>query len=220
MGFQKSVYRQYVQGFVGEIAADGPVRVKPGTLTAPALSTNVNRIGRAFGWSTDLPAMGGTPPVNSVTPAVGAAVIVGGANYYGILGIPKSYALFGGSNGPLSPTVDLPAGLGAELLDMGIVTLSVANGNDTTQDVVYSAQLYYCIAAGAAASGYAATSASDVGRLYVFTDASNKTPSSTKWLPVPGGIVTTVVTGVASVTPNGTDNLDAGNVTVRAQLTR
>jgi len=220
MSFQKSVYRQYVQGFVGEIANDGPLRTKPGILAAPALSTNVNRIGRAFGWSSDLPAMGGTPPANSVTPAVGASVIVGGANYYGILAIPKSYALFGGSTGALSPTVDLPNNLMVGLMDMGIITLSVANGNDTTQDVIYGAQLYYCIAAGNAAAGYLATTASDVGRLYFFDDVANKSPSTSKWLPVPGGIITTTIAAVASATPNDTGNLDAGNVTVRAQLTR
>lgn len=216
MSFQKTVARQYVQGFVGEIAADGPLRAKAGILAAPALATNVNRIGRAFGFSADLPAMGN----GAVTPATGAIVQLGGANYYGILGIPKNYALYGDASGPLGASYDLPAGTTAELIDMAIMTLSVANGSDTTQNLSYGAQVYYCTAAGAAAAGYVATTTSDVGRLYVFGGASNQVPSNTKWMPVNDGTLTTTVSAVASATPNTATNLDAGNVSVRVQLTR
>jgi hypothetical protein len=216
MSFQKAVQRQYVQGFVGEIAADGPTRARTGIITAPATATNVNRIGRAFGYSAGLPAMG----AGAVTPATGAIVQLGGSTYYGVLGTPKDHALYGDASGPLGASYDLPTGTTAQFFTMAIMTLSVANGSDTTQTVPFGAQMYYCIAAGAAAAGYVATTASDVGRLYVFGDPANQVPSAAKWLPMGMATTSTMVTAVVAATPNTTTNLDAGNVSVRVQMTR
>lgn len=230
MGFQKTIYRQYTQGFVGEIHSDGPVRAKAGAIVAAATAINPNRIGRAFGYSADLPAMGGSTATTSVTPATEAVVQVGAAKFYGILGIPKHYALFGSTSpidgsqpGPLAPTYDLLAGTEGEFIDMGIMTLSVANGNDSTKDMTYGMQVYYCIAAIAASTGYVQTNTTDVGRLYVFPDATKQSPPTTQFVPIPGSRTTTVVAGLPASTPNATDGtavLDAGSVAVRVQLTQ
>lgn len=234
MSFQKTIYRQYTQGFIGEIHSDGPVRAKSGIIAAAVTAINPNRIGRAFGYSSDLPVMGnsGATPAGTgtVTPATEGVVQVGAAKFYGILGIPKHYASFGTTSpidgsqpGPLAPTYDLLVGTEGEFLDMAIMTLAVSNGNDSTKDMTYGMQVYYCIAAAAATAGYAQTSTTDVGRLYVFPDTTKQSPPVGQFAPIPNSRTTTVVVGVPMATPNATDGtavLDAGSVAVRVQLTQ
>lgn len=114
--FQKTVGRNYTTGFPGDIVRDGPYRAKPGRIKSPTVGTDpgasTNRISRAFGFANDLPGTGITEA------ALAVEVIVGGPIFYGVLGHPKHYALYGGATGPLSPTLDLPTGVNAEFFDM------------------------------------------------------------------------------------------------------
>src|SRR6202035_2212836 len=117
MTFQTIVNRNYTTGFPGEIVRDGPhrgkvARIASATLGAdPGLSTN--RISRAFGYTSDIGALGTTYA------AMDAQVSVGGPLFYGILGNPKRYALQGTTvGGSLAPSLDLPMGFEAEFYDM------------------------------------------------------------------------------------------------------
>lgn len=168
--FQHTVNRQYGTGVVGEIINDGPLRARPARITG--VTGTPNRVGRAFGWIGDGTTQGMT------TAATTYDVSPGAASFFGILAHPKHYTLFGASPaayvgeqaGPLSPTLDLADGSEGEFVDMGILLVDVRNGNDTSGDLTYGANLYYCVTAGAAAGVAIATTQEDVGALYMFHD--------------------------------------------------
>lgn len=214
MTFQKTVNRQYTQGWVGEISNDGPVRAKPGVISPNG--TAPNRIGRAFTFTSDV-SQGGTTHV-----AIEAVVSVGGVNpFYGILSIPKHYTLFGNPvDGPLGPTYDLPNYTEGEFVDMGIMNLSVSNGNDAAAAFPYGLPVYYAAATAAATAGYVAVNANDLGRLYVFPTAAPVDAAVFK--QVPRSLITTALSSpVAPATPNpvGVTATDAGAQIVRVQQT-
>ncbi|USN16336.1 hypothetical protein PLUTO_00200 [Luteibacter phage vB_LflM-Pluto] len=149
MTFQSKVNRQYTTGFPGELWKDGPTRAKPGRIASasvgadPAASTN--RISRAFGFTADVPASGSQSNPNYATrAAIEGSVSVGGPVFYGILGHPKHYALFGSVAGSLSPSMDLPQGSEAEFFDMA-TGLIVELFNETTavKAVAFGDQLAY-----------------------------------------------------------------------------
>jgi hypothetical protein len=130
MPFQQTVQRQYTTGFVGDIVRDGPKRAKPGRIASATVGTDpgasTNRIGRAFGFTADLPAQGNTRA------AMANSVSVGGPVFFGLLGHPKHYALAGTTvGGSLAPTIDLPLGANAEFFDM-VTGLVVELVNETT----------------------------------------------------------------------------------------
>lgn len=194
---QSSVRRQLATGLVGEIIADGPLRVKPARIISDGVATP-NRIGRAFTFAGEKVNSGLTNAM------VSQEVIVGGVGaFFGILGIPKHHALFGTNTpavgeqaGPLSPTIDLLEGTEAEFADMAIMLLDVANGNDTPGNIPFGGELYYCTTAKVAAAGFVATTAADLGKLYTF-----HTPAGvdlTKWAKVPNAQIRNVVANIAS----------------------
>lgn len=130
MSLQTTVLRQYTTGFVGDIVRDGPKRAKPGRIASATVGTDpgasTNRIGRAFGFTADVPAQGNTRA------AMEATVSVGGPVFYGLLGHPKHYALAGTTvGGSLAPTIDLPIGALGEFFDM-VTGLVVELINETT----------------------------------------------------------------------------------------
>lgn len=233
MTLQKSVLRQYTQGFVGEIAADGPRRGKPAILVqnAPAGVVVPNRIGRAFTFANDIPAVPSTGSVvdgSAAMPWIEHRAIVGkdaadtAPRFYGILGIPKHFTLYGNVvDGPLGPTYDIPANTEAELLDMAIMNVSISNGSATAAALGYGLPVYACIGAGTTGNG-APTGTRDMGRLYVFPVAAPDADALTRFMVVPNCITTTTVG--ANVTPatatlDTGEAIDANAVVVRIQLT-
>ncbi len=116
--FQSTVYRQYTTGFPGEVVRDGPTRGKMGRISSATVGTDpgasTNRISRAFGYSGQVPATGITNAL------VEALVAVGGPIFFGILGNPKRYALYGTNGGSLAASLDLPNGAEGEFFDMAM----------------------------------------------------------------------------------------------------
>lgn len=215
MTLQKTVNRQYTQGFVGEISQDGPSRAKPARIVANG--TTANRIGRAFTYDSELGATGTTIPYIEFNVKPG-----GTTGFVGILAIPKHYTLYGNvTDGPLGPSIDLPAGAEGEFMDMGILNLAISNGNDAPAAIPYQAKVYYAAAVAAAAAGYVQVTQNDLGRLYVFPTAA---PVDTAvFREVPGSKVTMAITAsVPPATPNPTGSAaptDTGAVVARVQLT-
>lgn len=127
--FQSTVYRQYTTGFPGEIVRDGPTRGKIARISSATVGTDpgasTNRISRAFGYSGQVPATGQTNSAQEALVAVGAPV------FFGVLGNPKRYALYGTNGGSLSPSLDLPNGSEGEFFDMA-TGLAVEIFNATT----------------------------------------------------------------------------------------
>lgn len=126
---QTTVQRAYALGFAGQIINDGPKRAKPARIvsatvgTDPAASTN--RISRAYGYSQEVPELGNSPVVRE------AEVIVGGANFFGILGHPQHYVLYGSAGNSLAASYDLPQGAEGEFFDM-VTGMAVELFNFTT----------------------------------------------------------------------------------------
>lgn len=159
MTFQQKLNRNFTTGFPGDVIRNGPHRAQPArivsaTLGADGISTN--RISRAFGYAGEQGSLGHVAatatPQNSVYPAVVPQVVVGGANFFGILGHPKHYALYGGTAGALSPTMDLPQGVNAEFFDMctGLV-VEIFNPGTAAQATTYGWGLAYVSTATTAA---------------------------------------------------------------------
>lgn len=140
---QASVQRMYTTGFQGQIVRGGPMRGKVARIasatvgTDPGLSTN--RMSRAFGYTADISIPGG------VTIAADAdSVSVGGPDFYGILGHPERYALYGAAGNSLSPSIDLPIGAEGEFFDMvtGMI-VEVFNFANAVQTINFGDQLAY-----------------------------------------------------------------------------
>lgn len=158
MGFQKVVRRQFTAGFVGEIVRYGTLRAFPGRISSATVQTDgsTNRIGRVFGFvgdsgTPDDATVNSTYTVNDVAYTVGRAaevstVEVGGTNFFGILGIPKHYALQGtNADGALSASYDLPIGAEGEFINMtaGMVVELINNSTTAAQTITFGDKLAY-----------------------------------------------------------------------------
>jgi hypothetical protein len=140
---QLTVGRAYTTGFQGQIVRFGPQRSKMARIlsattgTDPAASTN--RMSRVFGWSADESIPGGT-----TLAADAPGVVLGGTDYFGILGHPERYALYGQAGNSLAPSIDLPQGMEGEFFDMvtGMV-MEVFNPNTAAETFNYGDTLAY-----------------------------------------------------------------------------
>ncbi len=131
MSLQQTVRRAYTTAFAGQLTADGPRRAKPGRIQSPTVGADAakstNRMSRAFGYLSDFPS----PTDPQVGAGYVATVEVGGDNFFGILGQPTSYALFGSAGNSLAASQDLPIGAVGEFFDMA-TGLCVELFNETT----------------------------------------------------------------------------------------
>lgn len=116
MSLQTQVNRAYTPGFAGQVVREGPKRAKIARIVSATLGTDpgasTNRISRAFGYSQEIPELGNSPVIQE------AEVIVGGATFFGVLGHPQRYALYGQAGNSLAPSYDLPQGAEGEFYDM------------------------------------------------------------------------------------------------------
>lgn len=116
MSLQTQVNRAYVPFFAGQAVREGPKRAKIARIVSATLGTDpgasTNRISRAYGYSQEIPELGNSPVVQE------AEVIVGGANFFGVLGHPQRYALYGQAGNSLAASYDLPQGAEGEFYDM------------------------------------------------------------------------------------------------------
>jgi hypothetical protein len=135
MSLQSQVNRNYTAGFPGSIALAGPHRAKAARIMSVTLGTDpgasTNRISRAFGYSGEQGELGGSTPQTGVIAADVPEVVVGGPNFFGILGNRMHYALYGDANGALDPVLDLPQYTEGEFFDM-VTGLFVQLFNETT----------------------------------------------------------------------------------------
>lgn len=106
MSFQSLVRATLTSGVVGELAFEGPLRAKSAILRSADPLYNV--IGRAF-----------TLVSQGVAKAGGTGV------FQGLLANPKTYASNGSNAGTLAPTLTLPNEQQGELVDMGIMFVSL-----------------------------------------------------------------------------------------------
>jgi hypothetical protein len=116
---QTTVRRAYTSGFAGQLIEDGPRRARPARIAGDDPLSR-NHISRAFGWTGEIPVAGSAADGT----AYEAIVTVGGENFFGILGSPQSYALYGDALGnSLGASLNLPDGSVGEFFDMatGIV---------------------------------------------------------------------------------------------------
>lgn len=196
---QHTVNRNYATGLIGEILRDGPIRANPARINNATATPN--RVGRAFTYVGDSDITGATRSM------LGQEVAPGGTGgFFGILGIPKHYALYGTNSpapgemgGPLSPTMDLPDGSEGEFVNMGIMLLELRNGADAAGVIPYNAQVYYCVAPAVASAGFVATTVADVGALFAFPAATDPaTVPAAQFAPVPGGLVINALPSLAA----------------------
>jgi len=142
MSFQKTVRRAFTQGFVGEIVLEGPLRALPGRIVSDGVAAP-NRVSRVFGYAADGSTVGSTT-ANSVYAANSAEVIVGGANFYGVLFHPKHYALYGTAGDSLAPTLDLAEGSEGEFAQMvSGLAVEIFNHLATPQTLKFNDPVYY-----------------------------------------------------------------------------
>lgn len=143
--FQHTVKRNYTTGFPGDIVRDGPKRAKPGRIASANdfVGGNTNRISRVFGFKSDQSYVGQTGQTQTL-PAFNYEVTLGGAVFYGVLGHPKHYVLYGGQDGSLSASYDLPQYFEGEFFDMvtGMVA-EVFNLTNAAQSIGYGWKLGY-----------------------------------------------------------------------------
>jgi hypothetical protein len=142
MSLQLTVDRNYTAGFAGSILRAGPHRAKVARITSATVGTDpgvsTNRISRAFGWTGEQGELGGTTPQTGVIPAEVPEVQVGGPVFFGILGNPKHYALYGDANGALDPTIDLPQYTEGEFFDMATgLVVQLFNETTATKNMAY-----------------------------------------------------------------------------------
>lgn len=158
MPFQKVVRRQYTVGFVGEIVRNGTLRAFPGRIASATTQSDgsTNRIGRVFGYTGETGAPDAATAASDITvngqsyPIGMAATVptveVGGTNFFGVLGIPKHYALQGtNADGALSPSYDLPMGVEGEFINMtaGMVVEIINPSITDAQTVNFGDSLAY-----------------------------------------------------------------------------
>lgn len=139
--FQSTVNRNYTTGFPGEFAKDGPHRLKPARIASATLGTDpgasTNRVSRAFGFSADGAETGTT------FGSFNEQVVVGGANFFGLLAHPKHYALSGVVGNTLGASFDLPQGVNAEFADMAVLFIELFNDTTAAKAVAFGDGLAY-----------------------------------------------------------------------------
>lgn len=143
MSFQSTVNRSFTTGFPGEIVRDGPTRAQVARIASAGLTDAPNRIGRVFGYTADLSVVGsGTSQTHA---ADVAAVSVGGATYFGVLGHPKHYVLYGSvANGSLGASYDLPKDSEGEFFRMATgIVVEIFNDTTAAKSIPYGASLAY-----------------------------------------------------------------------------
>jgi hypothetical protein len=144
MPLQTVVNRAYTGGFAGQLSADGPRRAKPGRIMSPTVGADAaqstNRMSRAFGYLSDNPS----PTDPQAGTGYVANVVVGGNKFFGILGQPTSYALYGKAGDTLAASMDLPLGAVGEFFDMA-TGLIVEAFNETTavKNITFGDQVAY-----------------------------------------------------------------------------
>jgi hypothetical protein len=141
-GLQTSVKRAYTTGFPGQLVEDGPKRARVARINSATLGTDpgasTNRISRAFGYASDIGASGSTYAAREVM------VNVGGPDFFGILGHPQRYALYGSAGNSLAASVDLPQGAEGEFFDMATgLIVELFNETTGTYTPTYGDQLCY-----------------------------------------------------------------------------
>lgn len=120
MTMQQTVRRAQTTGFVGEIIEGGPIRAFPKTLNSTLAANNI--FGRAF----------------TIVSGSDVEAEAGGAGVFaGILTAPKQHVTAGTSAGALEPTLTLKNNEIGQLLDMGIIIVSLANAALIGDDVYY-----------------------------------------------------------------------------------
>lgn len=130
--FQQAINYNQALGVVGEIAFSGPQRAEPFNLVS---TPQANVIGNAF-YVTN----GGDPDPAAGAPNAGTAHVgnAGTEIFAGILISPKEYASFGGSAGPLSPSITLADNKIGYLLTMGTIFASLTTAGNLVGNKVYS----------------------------------------------------------------------------------
>lgn len=143
MAFQSTVRRSFPQGFPGDVIFAGPTRGRVARIVAGDIADAPNRVSRAFGYAADASIVGTTAP-NEVYAANAPEVVVGGANFFGILFHPKRYALYGQAGNSLAPNIDLPVGSEGEFTNTvtGLV-VELYNSTTAAQEVNYGDELFY-----------------------------------------------------------------------------
>lgn len=134
MSLQTIVNRAYTPFFAGQLVKEGPKRAKVARIASATLGTDpgasTNRISRAFGYTSEIPDMGQSFVKQE------AIVSVGGPNFFGILGHPQRYALYGKSGDSLAASYDLPQYAEGEFFDMatglGIELFNFTTGSITS----------------------------------------------------------------------------------------
>jgi hypothetical protein len=140
---QTTVKRAYTTGFQGQIVRTGPMRGKVARILSASIGTDpaasTNRMSRVFGYSADESIPGGTTVAGDID-----GVVLGGTDFYGILGHPERYASYGQVGNALAPTIDLPQGTEGEFFDMvtGMV-MEVFNPNTSSETYSYGDTLAY-----------------------------------------------------------------------------
>lgn len=128
-GFQSTVNFNQPLGVTGEFARSGPQRALPYNLVS---TPNLNTIGNAFTITN-----GGDPDPSAGAPNAGQATVGGTGFFAGILVSPKEYASFGGSTGPLSPTLVLADNTLGYLATMGFIEVSLTTTNNNVGNKIY-----------------------------------------------------------------------------------
>lgn len=131
-GFQSTINYNQALGVTGEIARSGPQRALPYNLVS---TPNANVIGNAFSVTN-----GGDPSPSANAPNAGQAAVglSSGSIFAGILISPKEYASFGGSGGPLTPTLTLADNTIGYLMTMGFIAVSLTTANNNVGNAVYA----------------------------------------------------------------------------------
>lgn len=121
MTFQSTVSLQQGFGVVGELFSDGPRLARPYTIVSASAANNV--FGRGFSVTSQGLANAGN---------------TGGTQIFaGILVNPKGSASFGGSGGPLTPTLTLANNSQGELLTEGSIIVTFAGAVNIGDLVIY-----------------------------------------------------------------------------------
>lgn len=151
MSLQTTVRRAYTGGFAGQLVADGPRRAKPGRIQSDTIGADAakstNRMSRAFTYLSDYPS---PTDVQSGTGYVSTVEVGGAGPFFGILGQPTSYALYGQAGDSLAASADLPKGAVGEFFDMATgIVVEAFNETTAQKNITFGDQVAYVTAADA-----------------------------------------------------------------------